>query len=108
MHCVKELIDINRYLHDFTSAMWICGSILLWLMLRESRRGVSAEVVRTLGRLSATMVYVTVPSLIVSLASGGVRAMTFEKYEHVGEVTSSVITMLPSSTTINSSYSSST
>lgn len=92
---MKELIDINRYLHDFASAVWVCGSILLWMMLREARReGISTETAGVLVRLGARFQVLTIPALLITLATGGVRAATFAKYEYVGEITSSVVTGL--------------
>ena len=89
---MKELIELNRYLHDFTSAMWACGSILIWLLSREARRaGASTDTVAVLLRLTGRLSYLTVTSLILTLASGGVRAATFAGYEHVGEITNRMI-----------------
>ena len=34
---VRELLELNRYLHDFTAAMWVSGSILIWLICSETR-----------------------------------------------------------------------
>ena len=92
---MTELIGLNRYLHDFTAAMWVCGCILMWLLLREAR-GLGAAtdarsaVLRVAGKLRA----VTVPSLAVSWATGGVRAATFARYEHVGDITAATVAML--------------
>ncbi len=89
---MSELVHWNRYLHDFTSAMWVCGSILVWMVWRESQRdGVSAETVAVLERLGAKLHYLTGPALLITLASGGIRALTFAKYEHVGEITTSIV-----------------
>jgi uncharacterized membrane protein len=92
---MKELIDINRYLHDFTSALWVSGSILLWLLLREARPSdVGVEARRMLGRLGRLVMRITIPAFVLSLATGTVRAATFSKYEHIGEITQATITIL--------------
>ena len=92
---MKELIELNRYLHDFTSAMWVCGSILIWLLSREAQRsGASTDTVAALLRIAGRLSHLTVASLIVTLASGAVRAATFAGYEHVGEITSRMIGMM--------------
>lgn len=89
---MTELVHLNRYLHDFTSAMWVCGSILMWMVWRESQRdGVSAETGAMVERLVSKMTYLTIPALLITLASGGVRAFTFARYELVGEVTTSIV-----------------
>ena len=92
---MDELLHLNRYLHDFTAAMWVCGSILVWFLCREGASDeLTPESERFLQRLAGKFCWITIPSLVVSLASGGVRAMTFKQYEHPGELDSSLITML--------------
>ncbi len=92
---MQELLELNRYMHDFTAAMWVCGSILIWLLCREARRlDVQAESVRVLLRLAGKISLITIPSLLIALASGGVRAVTFKRYEYAGEITTPLITML--------------
>jgi uncharacterized membrane protein len=92
---LQELLELNRYAHDFTAAMWVCGSILIWLICREANRTAApGEVVQVLRRLAGGIGLITVPSLVIALASGGVRAATFTRYEYAGEITSSLITML--------------
>lgn len=92
---MKELLELNRYLHDFSSAMWVCGCILVWLLWREARRGgTSPETADTLLRFACNLSYLTIPSLLVSLASGGVRAATFASHEHVGPVSGGTIAIL--------------
>ncbi|MBM4035273.1 MAG: hypothetical protein FJ291_26310 [Planctomycetes bacterium] len=87
---VSELLELNRYLHDFASAMWVCGSLLLWWVWREARRGEAQALQRIAGKLW----FLTVPSLAASLATGAVRAATFASHEHPGEVTASAVALL--------------
>ncbi len=92
---MRELLELNRYVHDFTSAMWFCGSILMFLMVREARRlDASVEAGRAVLRVAGRIGYLTVPSLLITLVSGGVRAVTFTTYEYVGEVTSALVAIL--------------
>lgn len=92
---LQELLELNRYMHDFTAAMWVCGSILIWLLCREAiRLDVQSETVRVLRRLAGKISLITIPSLLIALASGGVRAVTFKRYEYVGEITTPLITIL--------------
>ncbi len=96
---MSELLGLNRYLHDFASAMWVCGSILLWLVVREARqaRGSQTEIGNgqsAIGNLARKLWFLTVPSLAVSLTTGAVRAATFARYEHPGQVTASVVAVL--------------
>lgn len=92
---MRELVELNRYLHDFASALFFAGSLLIYILWRESPRGErSSETREALAGVSGKMWYLTVPSLVIALASGGVRAATFAEYEYVGEVTGSIITLL--------------
>ncbi len=92
---MRELLEFNRYAHDFTSAMWVCGSILIWMLAREAGRldplGESRPI---LLRLAGRMSLLTVPSLVITLASGGVRAVTFTRYEYAGEITTGLVVSL--------------
>lgn len=92
---MRELLELNRYAHDFTAAMWVCGSILIWLICREADRAeASGDSGRMLQRLAGRIGLMTVPSLVISLATGGVRAVTFTRSEYVGEVTGALVTIL--------------
>lgn len=92
---MRLLVDLNGFLHDFTSALFFCGSILLWFLLRELSRGsVLPETGQALSRLARKLSSVTLPSLIIALATGGVRAATFAEYEYTGEITGAIITAL--------------
>lgn len=92
---MRELLELNRYIHDFTAAMWVCGSILIWLVSREVSMGrAPADSVGVLQRVCGRVAYLSVPSLLIALGSGGVRALTFRQYEYVGEITNSLIAVL--------------
>ncbi len=92
---MRELLELNRYAHDFGAALWVSGSLLLWLLCREvMNHDPVAEARRALLRFAGKLSYLTVPALVIALASGGVRALTFRKYEYVGEITQSLITLL--------------
>ena len=89
---METLVDLNRYLHDFSSAMWVCGTILIWMLScdrarPDAPRGTRRSLLEVAGRYR----FLTIPSLIISLVSGGIRAAAYAKYEHVGEVTSATI-----------------
>ena len=92
---MELLIDLNIYLHDFTSAMWVCGSILMWMLMRDATSGdASRDVTEALYRFAVRLRVLTIPSLCITLASGGIRAATFSTYEHAGPITTSVIVFL--------------
>ncbi|MHC5111282.1 MAG: hypothetical protein ACYTHJ_15540 [Planctomycetota bacterium] len=92
---MRELLELNRYLHDFTAAMWVCATILIWLIWREGEGGtLSSESGCVLQRLARKIALISIPSLVISLLSGAVRAVTFQQYEFVGEVTTPLIVVL--------------
>ncbi len=92
---MREILELNRYAHDFTSAMWVCGCILIWRLCTETKReGALAETKAVLSRLIGNLKALTLPSLVITLVSGGIRALTFSKYEYEGEITTSVIAVL--------------
>jgi len=92
---VRELIELNRWIHDFTAAMWCCGSILIWVLCREAVRARSvAEAAQRILSSASKVSILTIPSLVITLASGGIRALTFTTYEYVGEISTSMITIL--------------
>lgn len=92
---MRELLELNRYAHDFGAALWVSGSLLLWMLCREvMSHGPVAEARRDLLRFAGKISYLTVPALVIALISGGVRAFTFQKYEYVGEITQSLVTLL--------------
>lgn len=92
---MREILELNRYAHDFGAALWVSGSILLWLLCREiNNHQPVVEARAALLRFATTLSYLTIPALLVALASGGVRALTFQKYEFVGEITQTMITLL--------------
>ena len=89
---VNELVELNRYLHDFTAAMWTCGSVAVWLLLRAARRRAGAA--RELARVAVRLQWVTIPSLAVTLVSGGVRAAAYTGYEYQGPITGAIMAIL--------------
>ncbi len=89
------VFDLNRYLHDFTSALWVAGSILIWLMMREGTTSEPGPETQTiLARLISQVRFMTIPALVLTLCTGGVRAVTFEQYELVGDLNNAVIATL--------------
>lgn len=92
---VRELLELNRYAHDFTAAMWVCGSILMWMLCREVKiQNIVADSLRAIARIARKISFITIPSLFIALGSGGVRAITFKEYEYNGEITRQLIIML--------------
>ncbi|MHC4505325.1 MAG: hypothetical protein ACYTFI_18640 [Planctomycetota bacterium] len=89
---MNELVELNRYLHDFTAAMWTCGAVAVWLLCRAARRSQAAA--RELARVAVRLQWVTIPSLAVTLVSGGVRAAAYTGYEYQGPITGAVVTIL--------------
>lgn len=92
---MRELLELNRYAHDFGAALWVSGSLLIWLLCREvMQRDAFPDARQALLHFARKLSYLTVPALIIALLSGGIRAVTFKKYEYVGEITQSLVTLL--------------
>lgn len=92
---MRELIEVNRWTHDFTAAMWCCGSVLIWLLCREAVvAGSAVEAARRILGSASKVAVLTIPSLVITLMSGAVRAFTFTTYEYVGPITTSMIVIL--------------
>jgi uncharacterized membrane protein len=89
---LRELVELNRYVHDFSAAMWTCGAVAVWLIVRAARRDEDAR--PGLVGVATGLFWVTVPALVIALASGGVRAATYTSYEYTGPVTSALVAIL--------------
>lgn len=92
---MRELVELNRYVHDFSAAVWVSGSVVIWLLCREIRQlGSLSEATRALGRVARRFAFLTIPALIVTLATGGIRAAAYSSYEHTGEITAAMVAVL--------------
>ena len=92
---MRELVELNRYVHDFASAVWVSGSVVIWLLCREIRLLESlSEAALALGRVARRFAFLTIPALIVTLVTGGIRAATYSRYEHTGEITAAMVWVL--------------
>jgi len=92
---VREIANLNAYLHDFTSALWVCGSLLLWWLGRELRGlNQDSQASAALRRIVLRLKRVTVPSLVLALLFGVVRAMLFERYEYGAPLTRDIVILL--------------
>jgi len=89
---LRELVELNRYVHDFSAAMWTCGAVAVWLVVRAARR--DEDALPSLAGVAMGLHWVTVPSLVIALASGGIRAAAYTSYEFTGPVTSSLVAIL--------------
>ena len=89
---MRELVELNRYVHDFSAAMWTCGAVVVWLISRAARRDAAA--LPGLAGVARGLHWVTIPALVIALASGGVRAATYTSHEYTGPVTSALVAIL--------------
>jgi uncharacterized membrane protein len=89
---VSALVELNKYVHDFSAAMWTCGAVVIWLISRAARRDAAA--LPGLAGVARSLHWVTIPALVISLVSGGVRAATYTSYEYTGAITSGLIAIL--------------
>jgi uncharacterized membrane protein len=89
---LSELVELNRYVHDFSAAMWTCGVVAVWLIVRAARRDDDAR--PGLAGAALALGWVTIPSLAIALVSGGIRAAAYTSYEYTGPMTSSLVIIL--------------
>ena len=92
---MKEIASLNAYLHDFTSALFICGSILLWWLGKELRflePGSSAAA--PMRRIVLRLKRITIAGLALSILFGIGRALMFERYEYGAELNRRILLVL--------------
>jgi ABC-type Co2+ transport system permease subunit len=85
-------VELNKYLHDSSAAMWICLAIVTWLLCRLARRADAAA--HELAVVAAGLGSLMTPALVVALATGGARAAAYTTYEYRGEITGTMIAIL--------------
>jgi uncharacterized membrane protein len=75
------LLAINRYGHDFSSAMWVAGIFFLYILNKEAkvrRNPILSEFVFRIYRKLNVLLWV---SFVLILLCGTVRAVTYRQFE---------------------------
>lgn len=86
------LVLLNNFLHDFSAAGWLFGSVLLWSVLREKQSPAvdSAPVVKIL----ATILKLMRASVVGIVVFGVVRALVYKDFEWSARAGESQVTLL--------------
>lgn len=86
------LVLLNNFLHDFSAAGWLFGTVLLWIILKrlpgaregtDALRGVLRPVVRLMGFSMAGIIIF-----------GVIRAFAYRQYEWNADAGQSQVTLL--------------
>lgn len=80
-------ILMNNFLHDLAAAIWICGSVLLWLLSKEVDKEGSSGVLNAFFRkVFKKFSFLTLGSLVVIILGGIVRTAAYRQFEWIPAV----------------------
>ena len=89
---VALLVLINNYLHDFSAAGWVFGSMLLWSIARKKiPAGKSNTIIVDMLRQTLLMTKISFAGIVVF---GVVRAFAYKTYEWNAAAGQSQVTFL--------------
>ena len=83
---------LNNFLHDFSAAGWLFGSVLLWSMMRKDISNPGAE--RFVAESLKTVLFLMRLSLAGIVVFGVVRTLAYKTYEWNAAAGQSQITLL--------------
>jgi len=83
---------LNNFLHDFSAAGWLFGSVLLWSMMRKDISNPGAE--RFVAESLKTVLFLMRLSLSGIVVFGVVRTLAYKTYEWNAAAGQSQITLL--------------
>jgi hypothetical protein len=86
------LVLLNNFLHDFSAAGWLFGSVLLWSMMRKDISNPAAG--RFIADSLKTVLFLMRLSLAGIVVFGIVRTLAYKTYEWNAAAGQSQITLL--------------
>ena len=89
---MATLVLLNNFLHDFSAAGWLFGSVLLWSMMRKDIS--NPETGRFLSDSLKTVLFLMRLSLAGIVVFGIVRTLAYKTYEWNAAAGQSQITLL--------------
>lgn len=89
---MAQLVLLNNFLHDFSAAMWLAATLVLWLVLRDCRSSTDLDV-RSVAIVKAMLRWMGL-SLVGIVILGGIRALAYRAYEWNAAAGDSQITLL--------------
>lgn len=78
---IDILIILNNFIHDLAAAMWFCGTLIIFIMVREGTKRDHVEINNFIKKVYKKLLLITRISLIVVILGGVIRAFTYHKYE---------------------------
>ena len=73
------LVLLNNFLHDFSAAGWLFGTILLWIILKRLPR--AGEGIYALKGVLRTILHLMTLSMAGIIVFGIIRAFAYNRYE---------------------------
>lgn len=91
---IDILITLNNFIHDLAAAMWLCGTLIIYVIVKRGLEIDQAEATNFVRRVYKTFSRVTNLSLAVVLLGGVVRAFAYRKYEWAPALGRDQVTLL--------------
>jgi len=73
------LVILNNFLHDFSAAGWLFGTVLLWIILKRLSR--AGDGIHALKDVLRTVLYLMKLSMAGIIIFGIIRAFAYRRYE---------------------------
>ena len=86
------LVLLNNFLHDFSAAGWLFGTVLLWLILRK--RNPESETQGIIPEMLTMILFLMQLSLVGIVLFGILRALAYKSYEWNEAAGQSQVTLL--------------
>lgn len=75
------LITLNNFIHDLAAAVWFCGTLIIFIIVREGVKRDRVEVNNFIKNVYKRLLWITRISLAMVLLGGLIRAFSYRKYE---------------------------
>lgn len=85
-------ILLNNFLHDFSAAGWLFGSVLLWAILKK--RSQFENSTRFANSMTKTVLYLMNISVVGIIVFGIIRAVAYKSFEWSVEAGNGQLTLL--------------
>ena len=86
------LVLLNNFLHDFSAAGWLFGTVLLWLILRK--RNHNSEANRIILEMLTMILFLMLLCFMGIVLFGVMRALAYKSYEWNAAAGQSQVTLL--------------
>lgn len=86
------LVLLNNFLHDFSAAGWLFGTVLLWLVLRKINR--NSKIQSIIPEILTMILFLMQLSFVGIVLFGIIRALAYKSYEWNAAAGQSQVTLL--------------